>query len=99
MPNRTVREPNNLCLELDSNFGSVLSATIAEAPRQYLELLYLPTEKCALCGLLTVEPERVPTSVSIEFDQIKGSLGFCSWVHAGCLEELEPSEKPTPIPW
>jgi hypothetical protein len=99
MPNRTVREPSKLNLQLDPNLGKVLSATIAEAPSQYLEFLYLPTELCALCSKATFAADRVPTSVSVELDQLKGSIGICSWVHRTCFEELEISEKPAPIPW
>ena len=99
MPNRIVREPNNLCLELDHNLGAVLSATISEAPIQYIDLLYLPTELCALCSKPTVQTERIPTSVSVEPELLKGRIGVCSWVHRACFDALEVSEAPTPIPW
>jgi hypothetical protein len=100
MQNRAVPDASSLDLPHDEILGKALSATISEAPEQYIEYLYLPTEVCPLCSDSTTSTERLPASVNVEYDQIKGNtIGVCAWVHRDCYEKLELSGKPSRIPW
>jgi hypothetical protein len=99
MQNRTIPDPSSLDLPLDENFGQAISATISEAPIQYLDYLYLPTDHCPLCSASTTDTQRIPVSLTIHFDQIKGKIGFSAWVHRECFEKLQLSDDPPPIPW
>jgi hypothetical protein len=99
MPIRAVADVSNLRLPFDTNLGKPLSATVSQVPIKYIEYLYMPTEICPLCSDSTPGTERLPASVNLEFDQVRGNIGFCAWVHRDCFSKLEPSDKPRPIPW
>jgi len=99
MQNRDIPNASSLSLPLDLNLGKALHATISEAPLQYVDYLYLSGEECPLCSVSTTQTDRLPASLNLEFDQIKGKIGMCAWVHRDCFEKLELSEEPAPIPW
>jgi ethanolamine ammonia-lyase large subunit len=98
MKHRHVPDWSKLDIQIDVGLGTPVSATISEAPMQFIDRLYLPTEDCVLCSISTADADRVPVSVSLVFDRIKG-LGISAWAHRQCFDALEESEKPSPIPW
>ena len=99
MQNRNIPDTSSLSLPLDPNLGKALCGTISEAPIQYIDHLYLPREECPLCSVSTTNTDRLPASLNLEFDQIKGKIGVSAWVHRDCFEKLELSEEPAPIAW
>ena len=98
MQNRRIPDPTALDLPLTEQFGNVVTASISEAPMQYLDYLYFPSDVCPLCSESTSAGVRLPTSLSLTFDLLKAKIGVCAWAHCHCFEKLELSDEPPPIP-
>jgi hypothetical protein len=100
MQHREVPDGVKLTIKTDPQLGKGHFTTIAEAPVQYLDRMYLPTEECAICSISTINTDRLPASanwISDEKPDLK--IGYSTWVHRDCFEELKVSNLLPPIPW
>jgi len=79
--------------------GEVVTVTIAEAPMEHLQKMYVSTPICPICGKSTeAESDRVAVGFYPRFTRIS-RLGFAGWAHKKCLDVCPLIDEPTPIPW
>lgn len=79
--------------------GEVVSVTIAEAPNEHFDKMFISLSVCPVCGQPTKDDQdHVGVGVYPVFTKISG-LGFGGWTHRKCLESCPLIDEPTPFPW
>jgi len=81
------------------DLGDVVTVTIAQAPTEHFQKMYVSTSVCPICGESTEgDVDRIGVGFYPEFTLLSG-LGFGAWAHRNCLEMCPLIDEPTPIPW
>jgi hypothetical protein len=77
--------------------GELTAATMSQTPEEYIDQMYVPSERCPVCGTHSGVAESISVSVNATFHESL-RLGLTAWAHIDCFDSCPLIKETPPIP-